>query len=129
VADDDIPLHAFLGLEVDPGPPAVATLPLTERVRGAFVPLHGGLYAALADVACAAALAAEVDLSEGYPVTTDLGIRFFAQPREGPVRAEAQLVHRGRRLVGAECVVLDGLDRQLARVSCSFLLVSTPSAP
>lgn len=123
----EIPLHGFTGLEVDSGPPATASLPLTERVRGAFVPLHGGMYAALADVACAAALAGEIDLAEGYPVTTDLGIRFFAQPKQGPVIAEAQLVHRGRRLVGAECVIRDGLGRQLARASATFVMVP-PSA-
>jgi uncharacterized protein (TIGR00369 family) len=126
MAQTDIPLHGFTGLEVDPGPPAVATVPLTEAVRGAFVPLHGGMYAALADVACAAALATEIDLAEGYPVTTDLSIRFFAQPKEGPVTAEAQLVHRGRRLAGAECVVRDGLGRQLARASATFVML--PSA-
>jgi uncharacterized protein (TIGR00369 family) len=120
----DIPLHEFTGLEVDPGPPAVATVALTERVKGAFVPLHGGMYAALADVACAAALANELDLAESYPVTTDLSVRFFAQPQDGPVRAEAVLVHRGRRLAGAECVLRDGSGRQLARVSATFMLVT-----
>jgi uncharacterized protein (TIGR00369 family) len=85
------------------------------------------MFAALADVVCAAALANEIDFAEGYPVTTELGLRFFAQPKEGPVRAEAELVHKGRRLVGAECVIRDALGRQLARGNASFIMVP-PSA-
>ncbi len=123
-----IPLHDYMGVDIDVGPPAVATIALTDSVRGAFAPLHGGIYATLADIACAAALARELDHGAGIPVTTDLSIRLFSQPKEGPVRAVAELVHRGSRLVGAECVVLDAQDRQLARATATFMVVPVPGA-
>jgi len=51
-----IPLHDHIGLTVRTlGPPAVLEVPLTDEIRGAVAPVHGGILATLADVACAAA--------------------------------------------------------------------------
>lgn len=121
-----IPLHDYIGVEITSGPPAVATIELIDEVKGAFAPLHGGLFATLADIACAAALTASIDPAVGVPVTTELSVRLYAQPRVGPVRAVATVVHQGKRLTGAECVLYDGEDRQLARGHCTFMMVPLP---
>jgi uncharacterized protein (TIGR00369 family) len=128
VPDAALPLLEFLGVAVTPGPVGVVTVPLTEAVRGTFNPLHGGVWAVLADVACAAAVADRLDLSAQMPVTTDLHVRYLGQPRSGPVRAEAAVVHLGRSVAVAECEVTDGEGRTIGRVDAAFTLRPTPGS-
>ena len=66
--------------------------------------LNGGMLATFADVASAASLWASCDRDIEIPVTTDMHVRYYRQPRSGPLKAEATVVHRGRRLLGTECV-------------------------
>jgi len=124
-----IPLHDFIGMTVDPGPPAAVEVPLTDAVRGAVAPVHGGIVASIGDVACAAALTELFDPETEVPVSTELHVRYYGQPREGPLRAEAHVVHRGSRIIGAECVVSDGGGRQIARISGTYMVVPRPGAP
>jgi len=56
-------------------------------------------------------------------VTTDMHVRHFRQPRSGPLKVEARLVHKGRRLLSSECVVVDSQDRVLARSTATYMLV------
>lgn len=120
-----IPLHDHLGLQIDVGPPTRVTMPLGEQVRGAVAPIHGGVVATLVDVACAAALDhSSYDPTVAVPVSTDLSVKFFRQPKESPLVAEATVVHRGSRLMVAECVITDALGRQVARGSGTYMVVT-----
>jgi uncharacterized protein (TIGR00369 family) len=100
----------------------IISIPLAEAVRGAVAPVHGGVLATLADVACAMSITG-LDLENEFPVSTNLQLQFYGQPREGPLRAEAQAVHRGSRLIGTECVIRDGSGRQIARATASYIVV------
>ena len=119
-----IPIHEHLGLviEADENPSRVL-MPLKDDVRGAVAPVHGGLLSLLCDVACAATLGGGYDPTTHIPVSTDLQVKFFRQPKEGPLVATGTVTHAGRTLVVAECVVEDGLGRQVARGSGTYLLV------
>ena len=120
----NIPFHDFIGLEVerfDGG--SRVTVPLTDAVRGGVAPLHGGIVATLVDVSCAVAIGRTWDPSVEIPVSTDLQVRFYGQPKVSPVVAEAQVVHRGKKIIGVECVVADGNGRQIARGSGSYMIV------
>lgn len=124
---DPIPVHAFAGIEIDMDRTGdgrgVASMPLTDAVRGYVAPLHGGMLAMLVDNACAAALIDVCDFEVEAPVTADMHIRFHRQPRATPVTAVAQVVNRGSTLIDLECVVTDGDDTSLARSSVSFVIV------
>ena len=81
-------------------PTTVLKMELTDDVRGpAPGTIHGGMLATLADVASAASLWESVDYGTELPVTTDMHVRYYRQPRSGPLAAEATVVHRGRRLL------------------------------
>ena len=98
------PLHGRMGLKCfEYGPHTVMTMELGDSVRG-VVPgsVHGGMLATLADMASATALRDAFELPAEIPVTTDMHIRYFRQPHAGPLTAEANLVHRGRRLLRTE---------------------------
>ena len=81
------------------------------------------MLATLADTASAQALWGAYEFGTEHPVTTDMHIRYYRQPQAGPLTAEANLVHRGRRLLSCECAVTDAEDRVLARSTATYMLV------
>ena len=120
------PLHGQMGLNIvqRDEDALVMTMELTEAVRGlAQGSIHGGMLATLADVASASSLDGVYDKEVEGPVTTDMHIRYYRQPRSGPIRAEAKLVHKGRRLLSVECSVSDPEERVLARTTATYMLV------
>jgi uncharacterized protein (TIGR00369 family) len=121
-----VPVHELMGLTVLGQEPnsAVLTMDLTERTKGsAEGTVHGGLLATLADVTSAFSLWGAYDLTSEIPVTTDMHIRYYRQPAAGPLKAEATVVHRGRRLLSVECSVTDAQERVLARATATYMLV------
>ena len=121
-----VPLHDRIGLTIvrhEPGL-AVMTMELNDEVRGAAQgSVHGGMLATLADIASATAMDGSYTPGELIAVTTDLHIRFYRQPKAGPLTATATLVHGGRSIKTAECTVVDAEDRVLIRTTASFMIV------
>jgi uncharacterized protein (TIGR00369 family) len=120
------PLHKQLGLKVldRQGETLTVTMELDESVRGfAEGTVHGGILATFADVVSAFALHGTYSAGNQMPVTTDMHVRYYRQPQAGPLKAEATVVHRGRRLLSTECVIKDSKDRILARSTATYALV------
>jgi uncharacterized protein (TIGR00369 family) len=123
------PVHDRLQMSVVRSEPGIAVLsmPLTDDVRGFYHgTVHGGVLATLADAACACCLESEYNLGPQLTVTTDMHVRYYRQPKGGPLIAEARMVHQGKRLLSAECTVLDASDRVLLRSTATFMLVDAP---
>lgn len=123
---EHVPLHGRMGLTIlkQEGVGAVVAMELGDEVRGfAEGSIHGGMLATLADVTSAFSLEGAYDRESDMPVTTDMHVRYYRQPRSGPVTAEANVVHRGRRLLSTECSVVDGEQRVLARSTATYMLV------
>src|SRR5262249_15357389 len=119
------PLHALMDLKcLELGPRTVVTMALSDSMRG-FAPgsVHGGMLATMADVASAWTLSVACAHMDEIQVTTVLHIRYYRQPHAGPLTAEANLVHRGRRLLSCECAVTDAENRVLARSTATYMLV------
>ena len=87
------------------------------------------MLATLADVASATAVDGAYMPGEQIAVTTDLHVRYYRQPKAGPLTATATLVHGGRAILTTECVVVDGEDRVLVRTSASFMVVPVTTWP
>ena len=110
-------------------PSAVLTMELSDAVRGPVEgTVHGGILATFADVASAVVLWNTYDVDVEQPVTTDMHVRYYRQPRSGPLTAEATVVHKGRRLLGTECVVTDAERRVLVRSTATYMIVPMPTA-
>jgi uncharacterized protein (TIGR00369 family) len=100
------------------------TMELSGAMRGlAEGSVHGGMLATFADVASALSLDQAYDIETHAPVTTDMHVRYYRQPRPGPLRAEATIVHRGRRLLSTEYSVADAKSRVLACSTATYMLV------
>ena len=100
-------------------------LPQFSNVRGA---LQGGLIAVLIDV-CAGRLAyASCDHENGFSTaTSDLNIHFLSPVVNGPARADAHIVRRGRSGFVLQVEVTDvARDNTLAAVSTIAFTVLAP---
>jgi uncharacterized protein (TIGR00369 family) len=107
---------------------AETTMELNAETAGAAPgTVHGGMLATFADVTAALALTRSLDGTEHIQVTTDMHIRYFRQPKSGPLTARATVVHRGRLILSAECVICDAEGRDLARATATYMLVKLPS--
>jgi 1,4-dihydroxy-2-naphthoyl-CoA hydrolase len=119
------PLNTLMGLEiVRLSPSTVLSMQLSDAVRGPGQgTIHGGMLATFADTAMAVALWDSFDAEVEVSVTTDMHLRYYRQPRSGPLSAEATVVHKGRRLLSTECVVSDAAERVLARSTATYMVV------
>jgi uncharacterized protein (TIGR00369 family) len=122
------PLHGRMGLKLlQVEPVTVLTMEMGEEVRGlAAGSVHGGMLATFADVSAAVSLWRSFDRASQIPITTDLHVRYFRQPRCGPLRAEATVVYRGTRVLSTECSITDAEDRLLARANATYMLAERP---
>lgn len=122
-------LHKRMGLAivfVSEGS-AVMTVELSEETQGSGPgTIHGGLLATFADATAAMAVSRSVDTSTHIQATTDMHVRYFRQPRSGPLTATATLVHRGRQILSTECVIVDADERVLARATATYMVVPRP---
>jgi uncharacterized protein (TIGR00369 family) len=118
------PLHRQMGLRIRQlSPSVVLSMEISEDVRGyAFGSVHGGILATFADVAGAVTLWDAFDKATQIPVTTDLHVRYFRQPKGGPLLAEARLVHRSKRLLSNECAITDAEGRVLVRTTATYVI-------
>ena len=106
---------------------AELTMELTDETSGSGPgTVHGGLLATFADIAAAMAVTRSLDNETQIQITTDLHIRYFRQPKGGPLKAAAVLVHRGRKILSAECVITDAEQRVLARATATYMLAPRP---
>jgi uncharacterized protein (TIGR00369 family) len=123
------PLHEVMGIKlVELTPSAVLTMELGDGVRGlAPGSVHGGMLATFADLTAAVSLWRSFDLQTEIPITTDLHMRYYRQPKSGPLRAEATVVYRGTRLLSTECSVTDAEDRLLARSTATYMVAARPA--
>jgi uncharacterized protein (TIGR00369 family) len=120
------PVHDRLQVSIVQQEPGHVTMsmPLTDDVRGYFEgSIHGGMLATFADIASAFCLEGCYDLSSEITVTTDMHVRYYRQPSGGPLVAEAAMVHRGRRLLSAECSIVDAADRVLIRSTATYMVI------
>jgi uncharacterized protein (TIGR00369 family) len=127
-----LPLHELVGIPNDTsqgwsdnGDTFRLEIPLSDELRGAAFPVHGGIFGTLIDVACANCAVGSTAMWErgAVPVTTETHIRYLRQPRRGPLITEAKIAHRGRRLITVDCTVTDGEGRKLALASATYMVI------
>jgi len=91
----------------------VAQLAIRDELRTVGGSLHGGTLMALADTV--GATATVLNLPPGATTTTlESKTNFFAAGRAGTVRAEATPLHRGKRTMVWQTLVIDESGRLLS---------------
>ncbi|MGA2782810.1 MAG: PaaI family thioesterase [Smithella sp.] len=92
-----------------------------EYLQGAKA-MQGGLIVALADETIAHAMMTQLSSEEGL-TTIELKSNFLAGVSEGDLIATATVFKKGQSLVIGDCLVTDNKEKNVCRVSATFLLL------
>lgn len=101
-------------------------VPVRDELRNATgAPVHGGVYAALVDMAVGGALSTLHEASGGGvgQTTLDLNVSFVGSG-EGDVFAEGRILRRGRTIVFGEARITDAGGRLLAVGRATYMILS-----
>lgn len=126
---DDFPLHKALGITIDEVRPGFARIVITTSkltVGGVAGSVHGGLLAAMVDIATLEALVPMFEDHEQPAGTADLNITYLRPALGERVVAEATVLRKGRQLAVTECVILDGEGRLCAKGRTIYALRAGP---
>jgi len=92
-----------------------------EYMQGAKT-MQGGLIVALADEAIAHAMMSQLAPDEGL-TTVELKSNFLAAVSSGELTATATVFKKGKSLIIGDCLVSDDKEKNICRVSATFLLL------
>ena len=92
-----------------------------EYLQGAKA-MQGGLIVALADETIAHAMMTQLSPEEGL-TTIELKSNFLAGVSDGELIATATVFKKGQSLVIGDCLVTDNKEKNICRVSATFLLL------
>lgn len=113
-------------LEIDEGRAVFQGVP-SLRHYNPLGCVHGGWFATLLDSALGCAVQTLLPAGRGY-VTVGLNLNIVrpASDRSGPLRACAQVVHPGGRIVTAEARLTDEKGQLYAHASTTCLVITLP---
>jgi acyl-CoA thioesterase len=92
-----------------------------EYLQGAKT-MQGGLIVAMADEAIAHAMMTQLSPDEGL-TTIELKSNFLAGVQSGELIATATVFKKGQSLIIGDCLVTDDKDKNICRVSATFMLL------
>ncbi len=115
---DDHPLHKMLGITLMDRAPGYGKIRLRKDENtpgGIGGSVHGGILAAMVDIAMLVAMFAEMREGEVPAGTADLNITYLRQAHGDQIYAEANVVKRGRQLSMIQVDITDTEGRLCAR--------------
>ena len=120
--EEESPVNAWIGLEaISMGDgQAVLQLPTRAEMTNYQGTVHGGVIALLADATMGRAVASTLP-DRSRQANFDLKVTFIGAARVGSVlRAQAHMLHRGRRTGVTECRIEDERGRLIATATATF---------
>lgn len=108
-------------LELEPGY-VRGELPVRDTLKQPYGFLHGGAIATFADSLVGTGTGRL--LAPGQTITTiEFKVNFMAPVKDGTVRGEAKVLHRGRRTMVWEVRITDGQDRLVALMTTAVMIL------
>ncbi len=108
-------------LELEPGY-VRGELPVRDTLKQPYGFLHGGAIATFADSLVGTGSGRL--LAPGQTITTvEFKVNFMAPVKDGTVRGEAKVLHRGRRTMVWEVRITDGQDRLVALMTTAVMIL------
>lgn len=127
---DEFPLHKTLGFTLEERRPGFARICLrtsTVTLGGIGASVHGGLLAAMVDIAMLEALFPMFERADQPSGTADLNITYLRPALGDRIYAEATVLRKGRQLAVTEVVILDGEGRLCAKGRTIYALRARPA--
>ena len=121
---NDVPIARLIGFAAEEIADGKATVTLTTGPQHAnpMGTLHGGILCDIADAAMGMAFASTLALEDSF-TTVELKINFFRPVWEARLKAEGQVVRRGRNLGYVECEITDDQDNLVAKAASTCLVL------
>lgn len=122
---DDYPLHRALGITLEQARPGFARIVMETgglTMGGIGGSVHGGLLAAMVDIAMLEALSASRQPGDQFAGTAELNISYLRPALGKRVFAEATVIKKGRSLAVSEVSILDEAGRVCARARTTYAL-------
>jgi uncharacterized protein (TIGR00369 family) len=123
------PFLDFMGIKLTKSADGYAQFSMPVRpeyLQGAGA-VQGGLIVALADEAIAHAMMSQLAPDEGL-TTIELKSNFLAGVSSGELIATATVFKKGQSLIIGDCLVTDDKEKNICRVSATFLLLKKGGA-
>src|SRR6201987_3045234 len=119
---NDIPVARLIGFEAKEIADGRATVMLAAGPKHAnpMGTLHGGILCDIADAAMGMAFASTLAPEESF-TTVELKINFFRPVWEARLKADGQVLRRGRNMGYVECDITDEGGRLIAKASSTCL--------
>jgi uncharacterized protein (TIGR00369 family) len=119
----------YLGVEVDDAKEGWVRLrvPVRDAVKNAAgAPVHGGVYAALVDMAVGGALSTLHEAAAGGvgQATLDMNVSFVSGTGDGPIFAEGRILKRGRAVAFGETTITDAAGKLLAVGRATYMILA-----
>jgi uncharacterized protein (TIGR00369 family) len=121
---NDVPVARLIGFEAEAigeGRAAV-TLAAGPQHANPMGTLHGGILCDIADAAMGIAFASTLAPDESF-TTIEMKINFFRPVWQARVRAEGNVVQRGRTIGYVECTITDERSRVIAKASSTCMVL------
>jgi uncharacterized protein (TIGR00369 family) len=121
---NDVPIARLIGFEAKSIGDGRATVTLAAGPQHAnpMGTLHGGILCDIADAAMGMAFASTLAPDESF-TTVELKINFFRPVWQSLLRAEAEVVRRGKSLGYIECQIIDDLGQLVAKAASTCLVL------
>jgi uncharacterized protein (TIGR00369 family) len=119
-----VPIAELIGFTVDEmgDGRAAASLHSGPQHANPMGTLHGGVLCDLADAAMGMAFVTTLAPDESF-TTTALAINFFRPVWSARLRAEAQVIHRGKNVGYVECEVTDQDGKRVAKANSTCFVL------
>ncbi len=122
-------LHRRLGLTLEEAKNGFARIRLTTNattLSGVGGSVHGGVLAAMVDIAMLQALMASLEPNDIPNGTADLNITYLRPSLGNVITAEAVILRKGRSLAVSEVSILDGEGRLCAKGRTIYAIRQRP---
>ncbi len=118
------PIMSTLGMHLDRFGDGKATLSLNtgRRFHNPMGTLHGGIMTDLADACMGIATFTTLADDETFS-TLELKMNFLRPVFEGKIIAEARVLHRGKTIAMAECVIKNTEGKDVARGTATQIIL------
>src|ERR1700756_4706112 len=119
---NEVPIARLIGFEANEiaDGRAVVTLSAGPQHANPMGTLHGGVLCDIADAAMGMAFGSTLAAGESF-TTVEFKINFFRPVWEARLKAEGQVLRRGRNLGYVECDITDESGRLIAKASSTCL--------
>ncbi len=126
---NDVPVGRLIGFEAKDIAEGRATVVLAAGPQHAnpMGTLHGGILCDIADAAMGMAFASTLAPDESF-TTVELKINFFRPVWQAQLKAEGNVVQRGRTIGYVECIIVDEGNRLVAKAASTCMVLRDQKA-